>query len=540
VLVAGLLFAVSAGAVVVTGLGGARFGIEPLTSTAPSQSAGLLSASSGVFNLPIDTGLVVYHGGPVVHGLQTYAIFWDPKGVFQASTESLVSRYLSDVAHDSGATTNVFSVAGQYTDSQGGASYAQTFGGAFIDTTPYPTTGNCSQTTPTASTCLYDSQEASELQSFIASHNLPSGLGVLYFVLTPDTTVTCMDDSDSCSNNAFCSYHSYAGSGAQTVLYAAIPFTLLDSAGDAKSCQDDGYGTVQAPNGDPGFGGVAIKSMSHEEMETITDPLLSAWYFADGDEVSDACNGVFWNPNSFLPTQGGSAIAGTLFNETINGDHYYLQGAWSNATQSCELMTGLVASISAPTSAAPGATVTLSATASTNVSIPGSGYVWQFGDGQAATGSSVTHAYATSGTYTITLTVTDANGDSGTTTSQITVATNASTTSGTTAGASGSSKPKSKTTCGPGHVHGDTKTRLCTTTLTSYTTRQLCERSSTNGANTRSRSCRTVIVKTVRSQRCRLTNSTEAETVSARCSTVTVHRSIDTHSATRRSQPARS
>ncbi|HEY7706156.1 MAG TPA: CARDB domain-containing protein [Gaiellaceae bacterium] len=48
-------------------------------------------------------------------------------------------------------------------------------------------------------------------------------------------------------------------------------------------------------------------------------------------------------------------------------------------------------------------------------------YEWTFGDGAAATGATVTHAYAAKGTYTATLKVTDAQGLSGTTTIPVTV-----------------------------------------------------------------------------------------------------------------------
>jgi PKD repeat protein len=37
-------------------------------------------------------------------------------------------------------------------------------------------------------------------------------------------------------------------------------------------------------------------------------------------------------------------------------------------------------------------------------------YSWDFGDGAAAEGAIVDHAYAAAGDYTVTLTVTDANG----------------------------------------------------------------------------------------------------------------------------------
>ena len=46
---------------------------------------------------------------------------------------------------------------------------------------------------------------------------------------------------------------------------------------------------------------------------------------------------------------------------------------------------------------------------------------WDLGDGNSATGLSITHAYALSGTYNVTVTVTDDNGDSVTQTKQITV-----------------------------------------------------------------------------------------------------------------------
>ena len=51
------------------------------------------------------------------------------------------------------------------------------------------------------------------------------------------------------------------------------------------------------------------------------------------------------------------------------------------------------------------------------------GYVWDFGDGTAqASGATPTHIFATAGTYTITLTVTDSNGQTDTATNSVAVA----------------------------------------------------------------------------------------------------------------------
>jgi hypothetical protein len=395
-----LALATPAGAVVQSDASGARVGIQSVAGpafAAPDTAMGPLAGNSDV----------TYHGGPVVHGLTTYVLFWDPDGAFAASTKNLVAQYLANSAHDSGELTNVFSVAGQYTDGTGAASYRQTFGGAFVDSDPYPTSGACTQTTSTASTCVYDSQEVSELGAFVTAHGLPTGLGAVYLVLTPDTVVTCMDGGDSCSNNSYCSFHSFAGSGPSTLLYIDIPFTLLNDASNAKSCQEDGSSLVQAPNGDPGFGDVALKSISHEELETISDPLLNAWYSASGDEIADMCNGLSWSPDSFLPTEGGSAAAGTLYNQTINGAHYYLQGAWSNQAGGCQMMASLEPSISGALAVAPGAPLVLSGAAGSAAPASAVTYSWNLGDGQTATGASVTHIYAAAGNYTVTLNVSD-------------------------------------------------------------------------------------------------------------------------------------
>ena len=232
-----LVCASPAGAVVFSvGPGGDPVSVQPLggTGTFMDPAGG---ASSGV----------TYHGGPVAHAITTYAVFWDPASAFQASTEQLVTGYLEGAAHDSGQTQNLFSVAAQYTDATGGAGYSQRYGGTFVDRDPYPASGGCTTTTASAPTCLSGSQLLTELEAFISANRLPVGLSDLYVLLTPDTVVTCLDGTGECSTNSYCSLHSYANVASSTLLYIDIPFTLLDSASDAKSCQDDGNAQLQEP-----------------------------------------------------------------------------------------------------------------------------------------------------------------------------------------------------------------------------------------------------------------------------------------------------
>ena len=80
------------------------------------------------------------------------------------------------------------------------------------------------------------------------------------------------------------------------------------------------------------------------------------------------------------------------------------------SNQKLLLVTGpLTASFTfSPTNPAIGDTVTFSGTASGGT--PPYTYAWSFGDGQKGTGASPTHAYAASGTFTVTMNVSDSAG----------------------------------------------------------------------------------------------------------------------------------
>src|SRR5713101_302352 len=86
---------------------------------------------------------MTYHSGSLVIGPHTtHVVYWEPAGsTVTANYHSLIERYLTDVAADSGRVTNVYATDTQYTDSTSTAiQYQQTFGGASTDTTAFPAT----------------------------------------------------------------------------------------------------------------------------------------------------------------------------------------------------------------------------------------------------------------------------------------------------------------------------------------------------------------------------------------------------------------
>jgi PKD repeat protein len=212
---------------------------------------------------------------------------------------------------------------------------------------------------------------------------------------------------------------------------------MLLAFNDPKGCQADGNSAVQKPNSNQ-VTDVVTSSMSHEFSETITDPVDgTGWYdHGSGNEDGDNCSFTgsggptqSESPNAFLPTLGGSASAGTLYDQVIGVDHYYTQTEWSNGNLDCQAQPAASSfsvdfASSVPVDSGHAVSFSPSGTASAGFS----SVTWDFGDGTATTFSSsapatVTHTFASTGPHLVTETVVDANGQLTTATHTVTVAT---------------------------------------------------------------------------------------------------------------------
>jgi hypothetical protein len=262
-------------------------------------------------------GQLLYHtGGSVQTGVQqTYAIYWGTS--FSSTYQTIINRYFTDVAADSGKTTDVYYSDTQYYQTLSGVTtpipYSEQFSGSWADAAD-PTVSDCSNSVG-GSVCVSDAAIENEVAKAITANNWPTGLGAEYFVFLGNGIGTCLS-STSCfdqGSQGFCAYHShYVTTGGATVLYANMPYTGHVGAGCASG---------QSPNGDSDADST-INVTSHEANETITDPLGNAWFDRAGYENGDKCAWIF-----------GSATGN--YNQTINGDHYYLQGEYSNKSRNC-------------------------------------------------------------------------------------------------------------------------------------------------------------------------------------------------------------
>ncbi len=330
--------AASASAVVVHLPNGHKLSLQPLQSPFGALPLrGALATSSAASG----TGKLEYHGGPIMPSNTNYAVYWAPAGApeYPAEYQSGINAYLEGLAHDSGGLQNVDSVATQYGDSAGEfANYDSHFGGAIIDTDPYPLNGCVA-----ATICLTDAQIQEELKSYIKAHALPHDLKHEYFVLTPPTVEDCAEASSiECSAGSkspvYCAFHSFIALAGGPIVYANDPY-VTGNAG----C-DDG----EHPNNIPSDGALQ-GGLSHEHNESITDPELNAWVTSSGVENGDKCR--TFNLTTEFGTPLGTAPDGSRYNQVVDSKLYWYQQEWSNEGLQC--LQRLAASAPTVTKVAP-------------------------------------------------------------------------------------------------------------------------------------------------------------------------------------------
>jgi uncharacterized repeat protein (TIGR02543 family) len=335
------------------------------------QASCTASASNGVKATPpyyiyYNTPPITYGGGPVMDTTSTPVtitpIYWTSSpSSFAPTYQGITEKFISDIAAASGSSTDFLSVLTQYYSGTSSTPILNSFvaGTPINDTDTYPTSGGCTADTGAVysdssgySACLTNAQIETEISSVLSAHSLPSDLNHLYLMYLPKGVESCLATANntgggSCTlssqGGAFCGYHSYFASGLSDTVYADLPYAIADSP-SLETCSSDGGtlsggGTVgnQSPNGNVDAD-TEISVTSHEIGESLTDPNLNAWYDSTGNEVGDDCEYIYGDSLAFGGTPGAE------YNQTINGDHYFIQEQFSdyqysnNANYSCALM----------------------------------------------------------------------------------------------------------------------------------------------------------------------------------------------------------
>jgi hypothetical protein len=234
-------------------------------------------------NARVIPGPLLFHNGPVQSAPRVYVDFWgwtsDPSG-----EQAYLTRFLASV----GGTSWLHTVS-QY----GGGYTGGLLAGTWSDPAPIP-----------ASPTDGDIQ-AQALQAAAHFGVATGSVNTQIVVATPTGHST-----PGFGPGGYCAYHG------GDVLDPKITYTNLPYITDAgRACGQD---AVNGANGT--LDGVSIVE-GHELAETITDPLLTAWYDATGNEIGDKCA---WTNLADISTSAGS---------------FAVQPLWSNAANGCVLST---------------------------------------------------------------------------------------------------------------------------------------------------------------------------------------------------------
>jgi hypothetical protein len=202
----------------------------------------------------------------------------------------------------------------------------------------------------------------------------------------------------------------------------------------------------KAESGDysAGLADLIVNQVAVQEMNVVTDPLLTSWHDAPGNEVTDICRNVFASTGSEGVT--GSVTAdlftesGFLSNTRVGETRYYINNIFNLSEESCDGSLGLVPRFTAPNTINAGEAISVDGMESTVTLIKGKAFgpsgpptttyatfSWNFGDGTEVTGfapgaptcefpwlspcaASALHSYQYGGTYNVTLTINDVGG----------------------------------------------------------------------------------------------------------------------------------
>ncbi|KAK9822506.1 hypothetical protein WJX81_007083 [Elliptochloris bilobata] len=135
----------------------------------------------------------------------------------------------------------------------------------------------------------------------------PDPNGIYFVLTTPDVTAT----SGFCTQ--YCAWHTYG-----MVRGVAIKCSFV---GSGLRCPSACAPFSPSPNGNVGADAMA-STLSHELVETVTDPTFTGWYDSQGYENADKCAWTFG--------QTYKIFTGAMYNVIIGPNAFMIQRNWLN------------------------------------------------------------------------------------------------------------------------------------------------------------------------------------------------------------------
>ncbi len=241
---------------------------------------------------------MVYHGGPIMAGpIHLYVVYY---GNFTARQHSILDTFLQHVGG-----SKQFNVMTEYYDAEG------EYVANILDYDP--ATDSYNDAYSMGKTLTGDFFETSLLHNAVANGHLPADVNGIYILtISPDVKLP---------DNVWCAYHAYSreiipGADVKYAVAADPPKGIVGQCSGSVAIFHDQI----SPNFDMAMDSV-VDSMIHELAETVTDPVINAWFTFTGEEVGDVCN--FNYGPTFRAPNGAHA------NAKFGNRDYLVQQLWS-------------------------------------------------------------------------------------------------------------------------------------------------------------------------------------------------------------------
>ncbi len=289
--------------------GGLSFGqpwINNDDQAAEAAWAAQTSTPSGRATVLAANPISFHSGGSVYAGNVAIYPVW--VGTWTSTRQTLWNKVLSNLVtalgtsgSNTGVANQVFATNVSYFTATKNVAPTLTWPQAAVPTSTIAATGN-----------ITDAQVAGFISTALAAGKVPTpanagGLRPIYVYIGANNTYL-----SSGFGKSYCGWHSYGTVGGVQVPYIAIQdFTSTYLTACASQSK-------YSPNGD-----VYVDAMTsilvHEIDESLTDPLLNAWYDAKGAENADKCSWTFGTK---------TLLNNFYFNYTSGGLKYLIQRNW--------------------------------------------------------------------------------------------------------------------------------------------------------------------------------------------------------------------
>jgi PKD repeat protein/alpha-tubulin suppressor-like RCC1 family protein len=359
-----------------------------------------LTVNDGTTTSPPVTGTVTISnqapsanaGGPYSGVRNTAVVF---TGAASSDPDSDALTYAWDFGDGSTGTgvapTHSYATVGAFT-------VTLTVNDGTITSTPATATVTISNQTPAANT----GGPYSGVRNTAVAFN-----GAASSDLDSDALTYAWDFGDGATGTGVAPTHSYATMGTFTVTLTVNDGTIASAPATSTVTISNQTPTANAGGPYSGVRNAAVTFSGSASSDPDSDTLTYAWDFGDGS------TGTGVAPTHSYATVGSFAVTLTVDDGTTASSP-----ATSTVTISNQTPT---ASAGGPYSGVRGQVITFSGAASSDPDNDALTYSWNFGDGATATGVAPTHAYATLGAFTVTLTVNDGTTNSAPATSTTTI-----------------------------------------------------------------------------------------------------------------------